>query len=92
VCPIKGNLTFVDNGGMNMVWTRNRQAESEGKATREQWSKVGTPIQPLPFELKKLQPLIGEWDSEIGPNEIVHRRILAFMRVADFEYPRRFDG
>jgi len=64
---IKGNLTFIDNGGMNMVWTRNRQAESEGKATRQQWSKVGTPIQPLPFELKKLQPLIGEWDSEIGP-------------------------
>lgn len=67
---IKGNLTFIDNGGktlMDMVWTRNRQTDSEGKATREEWSKVGRPIQPLPDELKKLQSWIGEWDSVIVP-------------------------
>jgi hypothetical protein len=70
----KGNLTFIDNDGttlMDMVWTRNRQTESEAKATREEWSKVGRPIQPLPDELKKLQPWIGEWDAEfsiVGPS------------------------
>lgn len=66
---IQGNLTFIDDGGktlMDMAWTRNRQPESEGKATREDWSKVGRPSQPLPDELKKLQPLIGEWDSVVG--------------------------
>lgn len=62
---IKGNLTFIDDDGkmlMDMVWTRNRQAA--GKATLEQWNKIGTPIVPVPDELKKLQPFIGEWDSE----------------------------
>lgn len=71
---INGKLTFIDNGGktlMDMVWTRSRQTESEGKATREQWNQIGTPIQPLPDELKRLQPLIGEWDCEFiyaGPS------------------------
>ena len=67
---IRGNLTFIDNGGktlMDLAWTRNRQTESEGKATHEEWSKVGRSIQPLPDELKKLQPWIGEWDSEVFP-------------------------
>lgn len=66
---IKGNLTFIDNDGttsMDMVWSRNRQTESEGKATREQWSRDGRPSRPLPGELKKLQPLVGEWDSVVG--------------------------
>ena len=64
---IKGNLTFIDDGGktlMDMVWTRNRQAGVAGKPTREQWNQIGTPIRPLPDELKQLQPFIGEWDSE----------------------------
>lgn len=64
---IKGNLTFVENGGkvlMDMEWTRKRQAGVAGQPTREQWDKIGNPIQPLPDEIKKLQPFIGEWDAE----------------------------
>lgn len=64
---IKGNIKFVENGGkvlMDMDWTRNRQAGIAGQPTREQWDKIGTPIQPLPEEIKKLQPFIGEWDAE----------------------------
>lgn len=64
---IKGNLKFVENGGtvlMDMEWTRNRQAGVAGKPIREQWDKIGTPIQPVPDEIKKLQPFIGEWDAE----------------------------
>ncbi len=49
---------------MDMVWTRNRQPEGAAKATREQWEKIGTPIQPLPAEMKQLEPFIGEWDSD----------------------------
>lgn len=70
---IKGNLTFVERDGktlMDMVWTRNRQPEDAAKATREQWEKIGTPIQPLPAEMRQLQPFIGEWDSDFinGPS------------------------
>lgn len=71
---MQGNLTHVDDSGrtlLDMVWTRNRQPESAGKTTREEWSKLGTPAQPLPDELKTLQPWIGEWDSEfniVGPS------------------------
>lgn len=72
---IKGNLTFLGDDGktlMDMVWTRNRQSEDAGKATREKWKTIGTPIRPLPDEMKKLQPLIGEWDSEFinGPSVV----------------------
>ena len=72
---IKGSLTFIEGGGktlMDMVWTRNRQPEDAAKATREQWDKIGTPIQPLPAEIKNLQPFIGEWDSEFinGPSAL----------------------
>jgi hypothetical protein len=48
----------------DMVWTRKRQAGVAGKPTREQWAKIGTPIEPVPDQMKKLQPFIGEWDSE----------------------------
>lgn len=53
-----------------MVWTRNRQPEDAAKVTREQWDKIGTPIQPLPAEMKQLEPFIGEWDSDFinGPS------------------------
>jgi hypothetical protein len=71
---IKGNLTFNDNVRRtlaDLAWTRNRQTELEGMATREEWSKVGPNILPLPDDLKKLEPWIGEWDSEfriVGPS------------------------
>ena len=64
---IKGNIKFVENGGkvlMDMEWTRNRQAGVAGQPTREQWDKIGNPIQPLPEEIKKLQAFIGDWDAE----------------------------
>lgn len=64
---IKGNFKFIEGGGtvlMDMEWTRNRQAGVAGQPTREQWDKIGKPIQPLPEEIKKLQPFIGEWDAE----------------------------
>lgn len=72
---IKGNLTFTDGGGktlMDMVWTRNRQPDDIAKKILEQWNTIGTPIQPLPAELQKLQPLIGEWDSDFinGPSVV----------------------
>ena len=43
---------------------RKRQAGIAGKRMLETWAKIGTPIKPLPSELKQLQPFIGEWDSE----------------------------
>ena len=66
---MKGNLKFIEGGGtvlMDMEWTRNRQAGVAGQPTREQWNKIGKPIQPVPDELKKLQPFIGEWDAEFA--------------------------
>lgn len=70
---IQGHLTFIEGGDktlMDMVWTRSRQAEDAAKTTLEQWNKIGKPIQPLPVELQKLHPLIGEWDSDFinGPS------------------------
>jgi hypothetical protein len=64
---INGNLVFTGNNGktlFDMVWTRKRQAGVAGQPLRERWAKIGNPIKPLPDELKKLEPFIGEWDSE----------------------------
>jgi hypothetical protein len=64
---INGTLSYTGNDGQkmfDMVWTRKRQAGVAGKTTREQWAKIGTPIQPIPDEVKKLEPLVGTWDSE----------------------------
>jgi hypothetical protein len=64
---IQGSLTFTGRDGktlMDMAWTRSRAAGVVGKPTREQWSENGLPIQPVPRELKKLQPFVGEWDTE----------------------------
>ena len=64
---INGTLVFTGNDGktlFDMVWTRKRQAGIGGKPTRQQWSEVGRSIEPIPDQIKKLQPFIGEWDSD----------------------------
>ena len=48
----------------DMVWTRERQAGVGGKPVQVWWAERGTPIEPIPAEVKRLQPFIGEWDSE----------------------------
>lgn len=70
---IKGHLTFTERNGsvlMDMAWTRTRQPDNAGKMTRQQWDKIGTPIEPLPAEIAKLQPMIGDWESSYinGPS------------------------
>jgi hypothetical protein len=64
---INGTLVFTGNDGktlFDMVWTRKRQAGVAGQPTQERWSKIGTPVEPIPTEVKKLNVFIGEWDSE----------------------------
>jgi uncharacterized protein (TIGR03067 family) len=64
---INGTLSYTGNDGrtmFEMVWTRKRQAGIAGKPTRKQWSEIGTPIEPIPDEVKRLAPLVGTWDSE----------------------------
>src|SRR6516162_5329544 len=64
---IKGSLTLVDDNGktlIDMAWTRKRQPDGEGMAIHEQWSRIGTPVEPVPHDLAKLEPLIGDWDAE----------------------------
>lgn len=64
---INGTLVFTgDDGKMlfDMVWTRKRQAGVAGQPIQEQWAKIGTPIEKVPAEVKKLAGFIGEWDSE----------------------------
>jgi hypothetical protein len=64
---INGTLVFTDNDGrttLDMMWTRTRKKGSAPNLLREQWTKIGTPIQPIPDEVKRLEPLVGTWDSE----------------------------
>jgi hypothetical protein len=64
---IHGSIAFVDNNGrtmFDMVWTRTRQAAIAGKPLAEQWAAIGTPIQPIPDEVKKLEMFVGVRDVE----------------------------
>jgi hypothetical protein len=70
---IKGNLAFHDAGGkilMDMEWARTRLSKGAAMASRQEWDSIGSPIQPLPSEVAKLQPFVGEWDAEFvnGPS------------------------
>lgn len=52
---INGSLAFTGNDGrtmFDMVWTRTRQNGADSKTLRERWSEIGTPIQPIPNELR----------------------------------------
>lgn len=64
---INGSLTLTSNDGLklvDMVWTRTRREDDPDPATQERWAMIGTPIEPIPPEVKKLEPLIGKWESE----------------------------
>lgn len=64
---IDGSLIFTGNDGrkmFDMVWTRKRQAGLAGKPFAEQWAAIGTPIQPIPDEVKKLDVFVGTRDVE----------------------------
>lgn len=64
---IDGTLAFTGLDGrqkFEMVWTRKRQAGLAGKQLMEQWGKLGTPIEPIPDDVKKLEPFVGTKDVE----------------------------
>jgi hypothetical protein len=64
---IEGSLVFTGNDGQtmfDMIWTRKREAGVAGKPLRQQWEEIGTPIQPIPDEVKKLEMFVGTRDVE----------------------------
>jgi hypothetical protein len=64
---INGTLAYTGNDGRTMVamdWTRTRQKGLVPNPLREQWTRIGTPIQPVPPEVGKLEPFAGERDVE----------------------------
>lgn len=65
---INGSLVFTskDGGGklFDMVWTRSRRMDLPDPPTQERWAIIGTPIQPIPEEVKKLEFFIGTRDVE----------------------------
>lgn len=64
---IDGSLIFTGNDGrklFDIAWTRKRQAGIAGKPLPEQWAAIGTPIQPIPDEVKKLDVFFGTRDVE----------------------------
>lgn len=64
---IDGSLIFSGNNGrrmFEMVWTRTRQENVAPDALLDQWSKLGAPIQPIPDEVKRLEPFVGTKDVE----------------------------
>lgn len=64
---INGSLAFTRNDGLklfDMVWTRTRQKNVAPNMVRDQWARIGTPIQPIPDEVKKLEPFVGARDVE----------------------------
>jgi hypothetical protein len=68
---INGTLTYTDADGetmFDMVWTRTRQKNLVPNPLRKQWEKIGTPIEPIPDEMKRLEVFVGPKDVEF-----VHR-------------------
>lgn len=64
---IDGSIIVTGNDGrklFDMAWTRKRQAGLAGKPLSEQWAAIGTPIQPIPDEVKKLELFVGTRDVE----------------------------
>lgn len=80
---IDGSLSFTGNDGrkmFDMVWTRKRQAGVAGKPLKEQWAQIGTPIQPIPAEVKKLEPFTGAKEVEF-----IHRPSVASPQGGTFK-------
>lgn len=64
---INGTLAYTGDDGQTMFamdWTRTRQKGLVPNPLREQWTTIGTPIQPIPPEVGKLDVFIGERDVE----------------------------
>ena len=64
---IEGDYVIKANDGrtmFDMTWTRTRQKGLVPNPLRKQWTEIGTPIQPVPDEVKKLEAFLGEWDAE----------------------------
>ena len=64
---INGSLLYLRNDGVklfDMVWTRTRQTDVAPKALREQWAKIGTPVESIPAEVKKLEQFTGTKDVD----------------------------
>jgi hypothetical protein len=60
-------MKFTNDAGetvMDRHDLRKRQGGIAGKNMLESWAKIGTPIEPIPDEMKKLEPLIGTWDAK----------------------------
>lgn len=65
---INGSLNYIGNDGrtmFDMVWTRTRQAGAAGRPVQEQWSEIGTPVEPIPDELKRLNVFLGPKEVEL---------------------------
>jgi Protein of unknown function (DUF1579) len=73
---IDGSLVFTDTiltrGNsrkfFDMVWMRKRPMELAERPLSEEWAAIGTPIEPIPSEVKRLEAFVGHWDAEF----IVH--------------------
>jgi hypothetical protein len=64
---INGTLAYTGDDGrtlFEMAWTRTRQKAVAPNPLRDQWAAIGTPIQPIPPEVQKLDVFIGERDVE----------------------------
>jgi hypothetical protein len=62
-----GAIDFTDESGQTLFaidWMKKRLGDLDVEAFSRDWAKIGTPIEPLPDEIKKLEPFIGEWDVE----------------------------
>ncbi len=65
---IEGDYVIKSNDGrtmFDMEWTRTRQKGLVPNPLRKQWAEIGTPIQPVPDEVNKLEAFLGEWDAEV---------------------------
>jgi hypothetical protein len=64
---IDGTLAYTGGDGrtmFEMAWRRTRQTEVVPNPLREQWGTIGTPIQPIPPDVQKLDAFIGARDIE----------------------------
>lgn len=65
---IHGSLDYIESDGrtmFDMVWTRTRQVGAIERPVREQWSEIGTQIEPIPDEVNKLDAFLGQRNLEL---------------------------
>jgi hypothetical protein len=63
---IHSEVSRKDDDGTSIVEKviRTRKKGNLPDFTRQLWSKIETPVKPIPEEVKKLQPLVGKWEAE----------------------------